>query len=97
MVASNLPGVRTVVEHGSDGLLAEPGSAASLAGAIGWVLRHEAKRRVMGLHGRAKVESRYDWRQIGRRLERIYGRALAEHGTQPVLHLEAPRRVATRR
>lgn len=87
VVASDLPGVRTVVTHGSDGLLADPNNPASLAGAIGWILRYEGRQHVMGMSGRMKVEQAYDWRQIGRRLESVYGQVLAHDTKAPVWHL----------
>lgn len=72
VVASNIPGVRTVVDHGVDGLLVEPGDPAVLAGAIQEILRDDTMRQAMGRRGRAKVERRYSWEQIGDHLEAIY-------------------------
>jgi glycosyltransferase involved in cell wall biosynthesis len=71
-VASRIPGVRTVIDHGADGLLVPPGDPAALSGAIRHLLSDEPLRRAMGRHGRAKVEQRYAWAQIGARLESIY-------------------------
>ena len=78
LVASNIPGVRTVVEHGRDGLLVEPHNPLALAEAITRVLRDEGERREMGRRGRAKVEARYDWLAIGARLEATYQHILGE-------------------
>jgi glycosyltransferase involved in cell wall biosynthesis len=90
VVASNLPGVRTVVATGTDGLLVDPGDSVALAGAVGAVLRYEAQRQIMGQAGRAKMEQRYDWRQIGRRLEALYCHVLAENAALPLLALRQP-------
>jgi glycosyltransferase involved in cell wall biosynthesis len=87
VVATDLPGVRTVVEHGSDGLLVAPGNPAALAGAIGRLTRYATMREVMGMRGRAKVEGRYHWALIGRRLETLYAQVLDEGATLPAFHL----------
>lgn len=72
VIASNIPGVRAVVNHGSDGLLVEPGDPPALAKAIEHILRDDEARLTMGRQGRAKVQGRYAWEQIGARLEAIY-------------------------
>lgn len=77
VVAGNIPGVRTVVNHGQDGLLVEPGNVRELAQAIQTIVSNEAARWAMGQAGRAKVEELYDWRQIGTRLESIYHDVIA--------------------
>jgi glycosyltransferase involved in cell wall biosynthesis len=78
VVASNIPGVRTVVDHGQDGLLVEPGDIAALARAMQQLLADAALRCAMGACGRAKVEARYGWEQIGTRLQAIYQQVLGD-------------------
>jgi glycosyltransferase involved in cell wall biosynthesis len=78
VIASNLPGVRTVVSHDRDGLLVEPTDPASLARALNTILHDRERSRAMGAQGRAKVEALYDWTQIGARLEALYREVLAE-------------------
>jgi glycosyltransferase involved in cell wall biosynthesis len=87
VVASDLPGVRTVVADQLDGLLVPPSDTAALASAIKQILSDEQLRRAMGLRGRAKAEARYDWRLIGERLEAIY---------LEVLRAAAPRSIHAR-
>lgn len=78
VIASNLPGVRTVVADGVDGYLVEPGNAADLANKLGTMLGlSKEQRQAMGEAGRRKVEERYSWKSIGDRLEQIYGAALS--------------------
>lgn len=73
VIASNLPGVRTVVADGVDGYLVEPGNAAELASKLDHMLSlPDDKRRAMGCAGRRKVEGRYSWERIGDILEGLY-------------------------
>jgi glycosyltransferase involved in cell wall biosynthesis len=77
VIASNIPGVRTVVAHGSDGLLVPAGNPGALASTLGWFLaRPNEQRRAMGMAGRDKVERNYTWPVIGARLERVYAQIL---------------------
>jgi len=77
VIASNLPGVRTVIDNKSTGLLVEPNDPTALAEAMQELLHDEYLRRSMGKRGRAKVELMYDWEQIAIRLETIYRQALS--------------------
>lgn len=79
VIASNLPGVRTVVADGVDGALVPPGDSAALAEALRAMLAlPAAQRQAMGQAGRRKVEQRYAWEQIGARLEAVYGEVLRQ-------------------
>ena len=73
VIASDLPGVRTVVSDGEDGLLVPPGDETALAAAIRSMAALPPERRLaMGMAGRSKVEARYSWERIGDRLEALY-------------------------
>ena len=85
VVASDLPGVRTVVAHGDDGLLAPVGDPAGLARALAHVLADEPRRQAMGQAGRVKVLARYSWPAIGAQLEALYEEVLRERGRAPKL------------
>ena len=77
VIASDLPGVRTVVSDGVDGFLAQPGNATVLAECLHTLLTTPApQRQAMGLAGRRKVVEYYAWEQIGRQLEVIYQQCL---------------------
>ena len=78
VIATRLPGVRTVVEDGRDGLLVEPGSLAGLADAMRKILNDGCLSKAMGRSGRAKVEARYGWENIGKQLIDIYHQVLDE-------------------
>lgn len=80
VVASDIPGVRTVVDHCSDGFLVDASNPVILAGAITKLLENDSLRRAMGQHGRTKVQTRYSGEGIGERLEAIYRQSLdVEH------------------
>lgn len=72
VVASRIPGIRAVVDHGVDGLLVDANHPTELARAIATILGDANLHDDMGRRGRAKVEMRYSWEQIGDRLEAIY-------------------------
>lgn len=77
VIASDLPGVRSLVAPGLDGYLVEPGDAEALARTLGHMMNlPHAMRRSMGRAGRAKVEQRYGWEHIGDRLEALYSEVL---------------------
>ena len=72
VIASRLPGVRTVVSEGEDGYLCTPGDVDDLVRCLRLILDDPAKSARMGAAGRAKVEAVYDVRFGGVRLERAY-------------------------
>ena len=72
VIASDLPGVRTVVDAGRDGLLVRPGDAGDLAEKLSALLARPGCKADMGAYGRARVSARYAWPVIGGRLEEIY-------------------------
>jgi glycosyltransferase involved in cell wall biosynthesis len=79
VIASDLPGVRSVVSHGRDGLLVPPRNVDALAAAITAIARMPEEARMgMGLAGRAKVKREYDWARIGDLLESLYADAMTD-------------------
>jgi glycosyltransferase involved in cell wall biosynthesis len=79
VIASDLPGVRTVVADGEDGYLIQPGDVIALKDKLVEALALPPRQReTMGAAGRCKVEARYAWERIGERLEEIYRRVLEE-------------------
>jgi glycosyltransferase involved in cell wall biosynthesis len=77
VVASNLPGVRSVVSDGYDGYLAQPGDVRDLAEKLRDLLENPHRGREFGARGRRKVETTYDWPVIIPRLERVYEEVLS--------------------
>lgn len=73
VIASALPGVRTVVADGQDGYLVPPNSAYLLARSLADMLALPTERReIMGRAGRRNVEAHYSWERIGDTLEALY-------------------------
>lgn len=76
VIATDLPGVRTVVENERDGFVVEAASPTALSKAIQKIFAVPANRLEMGRQGRLKIEERYTWSELARRLETIYYEAL---------------------
>jgi len=79
VVASALPGVRSVVRDGQDGWLVRPGSMADVVR----VVKHLGGRpelRAMGRRGRRRVVDQYSWQRAGGKLARVYDE-VASRGT----------------
>lgn len=73
VIASSLPGVRSVVSEGVDGGLVQPGDSSDLHDRLEWLGQMSpAQRRQMGLAGRRKVEECYTWPYLAGRLENTY-------------------------
>jgi glycosyltransferase involved in cell wall biosynthesis len=77
VIASDLPGVRTVVSDGQDGLLVRPGDVQDITAKIRQLVDSPRQRQEMGSKGRAKVEATYAWDKIVPKLERVYEDALS--------------------
>lgn len=71
IVASDLPGYRSVARDGGQGRLVPPGEPAALAEAIDALLDNEALRAAMAAEGRRTVAA-YDWPVVADRLRTIY-------------------------
>lgn len=72
VIASNLPGVRSVFRNGKQGLLVKPGDVDDLADKLKIILGDKKKAQAMGRAGRELVEKKYTWAQVAKRLDVIY-------------------------
>jgi glycosyltransferase involved in cell wall biosynthesis len=72
VIATDIPGVRSVVTDGQEGFLVPPKDASALAGRIQRLLDDPRLRDTMGGRGREKVEREYAWKKIIPRLVRLY-------------------------
>lgn len=86
VITSNLPGVRSVVSDGEDGLLTATGDIADLAAKLGLLLDNPGRRHAMGARGRAKVEARYAWPTVIPRLAQLYEQVLSNQTTARHAH-----------
>lgn len=71
VVASDIPGYRTVLKDGRQGRLVPPDDAFALAEAVATLLENEKLRLAMGAEGR-QTAAEYAWPVIGRRIESVY-------------------------
>jgi glycosyltransferase involved in cell wall biosynthesis len=76
VLAHHIPGVRSVVRDGEDGLLARPGDMDDLVEKMGALLGDPRRRAEMGQRGRAKVEEQYAWHRIILQLVQVYEEVL---------------------
>lgn len=71
VVASDIPGYRSVLRDGVHGLLVRPDDPRALADAIDTLLDHPARREAMGRDARRYVQA-FDWRAVTGRLREVY-------------------------
>jgi phosphatidylinositol alpha-1,6-mannosyltransferase len=81
VVASDIPGVREVVEEGVEGRLANPLDPRDLADKINDLLVDPLRRARYGRNGRAKVLRDYTWEHVAARVHEVY--ELVLHGKAP--------------
>ncbi len=77
VVASDIPGYRSVIRNGEDGVLTHVGDSEHLAWAICRLLGDDEARAQLGHAGRLRAEE-FSWAQVGRRVEDYYHELLAE-------------------
>jgi phosphatidylinositol alpha-mannosyltransferase len=76
VVASDIPGFRTVLDDGIQGVLVEPRQPQAIAKAIIDLLTTPERRSQMGQAGQAKA-AEYDWSRVARRVLAFYEQVLA--------------------
>ncbi|MFH1522270.1 MAG: glycosyltransferase family 4 protein [Patescibacteria group bacterium] len=72
VIASNLPGVRSVFQNGIHGFLTKPGNSDDLRNKIELILKDKNLRKKMSQTSRKLAEERYGWEKIDKRLNRIF-------------------------
>lgn len=78
VIVSDIPGVRDVIVEGEHGLLAEPMNSEDLAGKIRTLIKNPEMAEKMGKSGRKRVEERFTWTKVAKKIERVYESVLNE-------------------
>ncbi len=89
VVASDIAGYASVIEHGKQGLLIEPKNEQMLAMALIRVLADNELRGKMSAEGKAKA-AQYSWRKVSQRVLEFYERS--ENRRRAKLRLKQMRR-----
>lgn len=79
IVTCDIPGYRTVMADGQEGLMVPPESEVDLAEALIRLLRDPAAREVMGQRGRVKAQA-YTWRRVSEQILIYYQELMAQRG-----------------
>lgn len=66
-IATNLPGVRSVIEDGASGFLVEPSNISDLTEKIQCMLSHPERARAMGLAAQKRILERYSYDAVKKR------------------------------
>ncbi|MEO7003239.1 MAG: glycosyltransferase family 4 protein [Ktedonobacterales bacterium] len=85
VVATDLPGYRSVIEQDRQGLLVDPANHEELAWAICHLLGDANERERLGAAGRAHVETSFSWAHIGGSVEAYYEQLLTQFAPLPGL------------
>jgi glycosyltransferase involved in cell wall biosynthesis len=72
VIASDIPGVKTVIEDQQDGILVPSADVGRLSQAINLVISNDSLRLALGKAARAKIEKSYTWDEIIKRLEKLF-------------------------
>lgn len=89
VIASNIPGVRSVVKDGETGLLVRENDIDDLVQKLDLLLSDRDLRTRMGDEGYARVQAHYSWSAIAKRLETLYTEVLDKSGTFAGVHAAA--------
>lgn len=79
VVGSAVGGIQSTVVDGQTGFLVPPKDPDTLAGRLGDVLEDASLRLEMGRRGIRRVNTRYRWESVARKVARLYEDALADH------------------
>jgi len=80
VVGSRVGGIPCFVRDGDNGLLAEPGDAASLAERLARILSDPELARALGARGRARVELEHSWAGVSQRCLGVFTEVCARAG-----------------
>lgn len=72
VIASRLPGVRTIFTNQQEGLLVQPGDIDDLKNKLEFILENETKRQEMSRAARSLAETKYDEKYIKQQLKTVF-------------------------
>lgn len=75
-IASNVGGVPELIEHNVDGLIFEPKNSKKFANLIRLLLEDENLQKRLSISARKKMVNKFNWNQIIKKLEILYGKLL---------------------
>jgi phosphatidyl-myo-inositol alpha-mannosyltransferase len=78
VIASDIPGYRTVINNSTYGLLTPPRNSRLLAEAICYLLRSARQRKRIGQAGRKRATT-YNWQQVTTEIESVYAEGVAHN------------------
>ena len=79
IAASDIPGYRTILEEGKEGLFFKTCEPASLAEKVIYLLKNKEEMKAMGERGRSK-SLRYDWQIVSKQVLDFYREVLNNKG-----------------
>lgn len=77
VIASDIPSIKEVVEHGENGLLCSPNEPSEFAEAITKLFKNTELAHSIGQTGHRKVLEGYTWQQIANKTVEVYHKTLA--------------------
>lgn len=83
VIAPDVGGISSVIQHQGSGILVKPESAAALAEAIQTLYQNPLQRQQMGQAGRQRVLEHFTIQQNVRRFEQLYQQQLAHPDAMP--------------
>lgn len=89
-VASDVPGLRELVEHEVTGLRVPPDDSQALARAVLDLLADEPRARALGAAGRDRILADFDPDREAAELSALYGAALEPPASSPLLNAPSP-------
>ena len=76
VLASDIPGARTSVTHGENGLMFPAGDIQAMTTAINYLFSDEKLARQLGMNGRARIERDFSWEKMAEETEAAYNELL---------------------
>lgn len=76
VIGSNVGGIKTLIQHGINGLLVEPADSTGLAEAILRLLKNSQERKLLGTNARLFISKNFSQGKMAEETERVYEECL---------------------